>query len=244
VGDETLEVLETNRDPRLAQTFMVPGDVMAIDGSDTTFFEYANGSPELYACGTGYESQKFRHIVVDPAVGPNNHNVDYIFYRFAEVLLIYAEAKAELGTITQADVDMTINQLRERVGMPTVDMANITPDPNWPDYGYTISPILHEIRREWVTEMALEGKRHHCLMRWRAHKLWAGKRFTGTMYTDELRAIDDGMPVNEDGFLDPLMFLLTGPNNGYGFDPGRDYLHPLPTDELTLNPALGQNPGW
>ena len=74
--------------------------------------------------------------------------------------------------------------------------------------------------------------------------MWAGKRFTGALYTDELKAIDNGMPANAEGFLDPLMNILTGPNNGYGFNPERDYLLPLPSDELTLNPNLGQNPGW
>ncbi len=240
VGDETLDLVEVNRDPRLAQTIMVPGDIRRIDGADTVIYEY----PDLYNCGTGYESQKFRMIHVDPAVGPENHNIDYIFFRFAEALLIYAEAKAELGTINQGDIDMTINQLRDRVGMPHLNMGSITTDPNWPDYGYSLSDVLYEIRRERVTELYGEGFRFDDLMRWRAHKLWVGKRFTGTYYTDELKEVDSGMPFNADGFLDPLMNTLTGPNNGYGFNSERDYLLPLPTNELTLNTNLKQNPGW
>ena len=240
VGDSILSLVEVNRDPRLAQTIMVPGDIRRIDGTDTTIYEY----PNLYGTGTGYESQKFRMIHVDPAVGPENHNVDYIFFRFAEALLIYAEAKGELGTITQADVDITINQLRDRVGMPHLVMGSITPDPNWPDYGYPLTDVLKEIRRERVVEMYGEGVRFEDLMRWRAHKLIIGKRFTGTYYTDELRAVDPNMPVNEDGYLDPLMNILTGPDNGYGFNPERDYLLPIPSNELVLNKNLDQNPGW
>ena len=239
-GDETLDVLEVNRDPRLAQTVMVPGDIRRVMGGDTVIYE----NPDVYNCGTGIESQKFRHIIVDPAVGPENHNVDYIFMRFPEALLMYAEARAELGEITQADIDMTINQIRDRVGMPHLNMASITDDPNWPNYGYSISPVLHEIRRERVTELYGEGFRFDDLMRWRAHEYWIGKRFIGTKYTDELRAIDEGMPENDEGFLDPLKNILQGPNSGYGFNPDRDYLLPLPTNELTLNPNLGQNPGW
>jgi hypothetical protein len=240
VGDSILSLVEVNRDPRLVQTIMVPGDIRRIDGTDTVYYDY----PNLYSCGTGYESQKFRHIVVDPAVGYENHNVDYIFMRFAEALLIYAEARAELGELTQADVDLTINQLRDRVGMPHLILGSITADPNWPDYGYVIPDYLHEIRRERVTELYGEGQRFPDLMRWRAHNYWVGKRFIGTYYTDDLRAVDPNMPFNEDGYLDPLMYILTGPNNGYGFDPDRDYLLPLPTNELTLNPNLDQNPGW
>jgi len=240
VGDSVFSLVEVNRDPRLAQTIMIPGDIRRIEGTDTTFYD----NPDLYNCGTGYESQKFRLIHVDPAAGMNNHNVDYIFMRFAEVLLIYAEAKAELGTLTQADVDLTINQLRDRVGMPHLTLVSITADPNWPDYGYAVSNALHEIRRERVTELYGEGFRFDDLMRWRAHNLWLGKRFIGTYYTDELRAVDANMPVNAQGYLDPLMYILTGPNSGYGFNPDRDYLLPLPTNELTLNTNLRQNPGW
>lgn len=244
VGDSVLSILETNRDPRLAQTVMVPGDVKRIDGSDTSYFSLADGEPNVFECGTGIESQKFRLVVVDPAAGTNNHNVDYIFMRFAEALLIYAEARAELGTLTQADVDMTINKLRARVGMPDLVIDNITPDPNWPDYGYTIPDYLHEIRRERVVELYGEGRRFEDLMRWRAHEYWMGKRFIGTYFTEELKEIEPNMPFNDEGYLDPLVNILTGPNNGYGFDPNRDYLAPLPTNELTLNPNLDQNPGW
>ena len=57
-------------------------------------------------------------------------------------------------------------------------------------------------------------------------------------------AVDANMPVNAQGYLDPLMYILTGPNNGYGFNINRDYLRPLPSNELVLNPNLTQNPGW
>ena len=240
VGDSTLALVEVNRDPRLAQTFMVPGDIRTIQGTDTLVFE----KPNVDGTGTGIESQKFRHIVVDPSVGIYNQNVGYIFMRFAEALLIYAEAKGELGSLTQADVDMTINQLRDRVGMPHLMLDNITPDPNWPDYGYPLPDYLHEIRRERVTELFGEGFRFDDLMRWRAHTYWMGKRFIGIYATAELKALSPSMPINEDGYFDPYQTILSGPNGGYAFDPERDYLMPLPTNELTLNPNLEQNPGW
>ena len=239
-GDDSLSVIEINRDPRLAQSIMVPGDPRYIDGTDTTFYDV----PELFGCPTGYESQKFRYWWVDPQRGIENHDVDYIFMRFAEPLLIYAEAKAELGTITQGDVDMTINQLRDRVDMPHLTLGSITVDPNWPDWGYALSDILQEIRRERVVELLGEGRRFEDLMRWRAHNLWYGKRFTGTFYTPALKASNPNIEENAQGFLDPFALWLNGPNGGYGFNANRDYLAPLPINELTLNPNLDQNPGW
>ncbi|XOV92428.1 MAG: RagB/SusD family nutrient uptake outer membrane protein [Bacteroidota bacterium] len=239
VGDDSLEILETNRDPRLAQSVMVPGDPRVINGTDTTLYTI----PNLFGAPTGIESQKFRLVVVDPSAGVNNGNVDYINFRFAEALLIYAEARAELGQLTQGDLDLTINQLRDRVGMPHLTMSP-TPDPDAIDYGYAISDVLYEIRRERVVELLGEGFRMDDLMRWRAHAYWQGKRFAGVYYTDAMKASVSTIPANGAGFLDPLSNFLTGPNNTYGFDETRDYLLPIPIQELTLNPNLGQNPGW
>ncbi len=74
--------------------------------------------PYMVRCPTGYELQKWRTDWFEPERNGRTWFVPYIYFRYAEALLIYAEAKAELGTLTQADVDMTINQLRDRVGMP------------------------------------------------------------------------------------------------------------------------------
>ena len=91
-------------------------------------------------------------------------------------------------------------------------------------------------------ELFGEGFRFDDLMRWRAHSLIVGKRFTGTLYTEEIEAEYPGLKVNDEGYLDPFRDIL---NTGYyGFNPDRDYLLPLPTDELTLNSNLEQNPGW
>lgn len=91
----------------------------------------------------------------------------------AEVLLIYAEAQAELGNLTQADVDQIINKLRARAGVTPLDINNIasTPAEYKMDYGYTISDLLYEIRRERVVELYAEGFRWDGICRWRAGKL-------------------------------------------------------------------------
>ncbi|WP_434036681.1 RagB/SusD family nutrient uptake outer membrane protein [Formosa sp. 4Alg 33] len=237
-GDATLDELQENRDPRLAQSVMAPGDldIIAENGAESYFMV-----PDMSRNPTGYSIEKWR----SKQIVQNNErtrDIGYIIFRYAEALLVYAEAKAELGTLTQADVDLTINQLRDRVGMPHLNIGAITPDPNWPDYGYTLPDYLQEVRRERVVELFGEGNRLEDLMRWRAHKLFVGKRPIGTTYTSDIEAIYSGLTVNSEGFLDPYVnFLNTG---GFGFDPDRDYLLPLPIDELTINDNLTQNPGW
>ena len=92
----------------------------------------------------------------------------------------YAEAKAELGELTQEDVDKTINLLRQRVGMADLKIDAIVKDPNWqfPE----ISPLLNEIRRERRVELACEGYRLDDLLRWRAHELFMNKRPRGGLF--------------------------------------------------------------
>jgi hypothetical protein len=99
-----------------------------------------------------------------------------------------------------------------------------------------------EIRRERVVELFGEGFRFDDLMRWRTHNLFIGMRPTGTTYTDDIKAEYPNEKVNAEGYLDPFRdYLNTG---ACAFNPERDYLLPLPANELTLNDKLDQNPGW
>lgn len=249
-GDTTLMAVMANRDSRLNQSVFAPGDPELIDpypAGDTIYvWERALLGISAWpgANPTGYEWKK--GFVPNPAQSPfgwgGSCYTGTIIFRFAEALLNYAEAKGELGTITQADIDMTINKLRERVGMPHLDINNISNDPDWvfPD----LSPIINEIRRERRVELAGEGLRWNDLARWRAHKIFAGKRFLGAkfdpvMYPDRVPGVD--LFLNEDGYVDHLQKRLP---EGFKFNPERDYLDPLPTDQLTLNKNLDQNPGW
>lgn len=103
--------------------------------------------------------------------------MDVPVHRYAEVLLILAEAKAELGTITQADLDATVNVLRDRVGMPHLDLtwANANPDPvqaaKHPNVTGANQGIILEVRRERRVELVFEQIRYDDLMRWHAGKV-------------------------------------------------------------------------
>ena len=109
------------RDPRLSQTVRTPGY--------TRIGENEPLVQELGSTVTGYQMIKF---VTERKWDTNNKDInDMPLFRFAEALLIYAEAKAELGTLTQADLDKSVKLLRDRVDMPSINMeeANASPDP-------------------------------------------------------------------------------------------------------------------
>lgn len=229
-----------NRDPRFFQTFGMPGSPWIItSGGDVTNYDalYAmlnqgleQYAPSGYVLRKGYDDRAIYHI-------PQYEETPGIIYRYGEVLLNFAEAKAELGTITQDDIDKSIKKLRDRVGMPNLTLSAITTDPEW-DFP-TLTPIINEVRRERRIELASEGLRFDDIMRWAAaDELIVGKRPHG--FKAAQLAVNP-YPVNAEGFLDPYQQKLP---NGYGFKIGRDYLNAIPKDQLLLNPSLVQNPGW
>lgn len=172
LGWETMMFAEEmkDRDPRLAQT-MLTESAKYPDGSDATFTfnNTVTGYPmRKYISGTSYISAS---------------TVDMPLYRIAEIYLNYAEAKAELETLTQDDLDHSINLIRDRVKMPHLDMkeANANPDPFLTSeiYGYknvdggVNKGVILEIRRERSIEMVNEGLRFADLCRWREGRLLA-----------------------------------------------------------------------
>lgn len=160
-----------NRDLRMAQTLRTPG-YKRIGGSKEL-------APDLSRSTTGY--QLIKYLTEEKYDANKASTNDMPLFRFAEVLLNYAEAKAELGTLKQADLDNTIRPLRVRAGLPDLDMeeANAHPDPylSSPETGYANvtganKGVILEIRRERTLETPMEGLRYWDIMRWKE-----GKRF-------------------------------------------------------------------
>jgi hypothetical protein len=158
-----------NRDPRLMQTYAFPG--WELVNTDT----YSQGGgiykQQLQKNFTGYHQIKGFINNKEQTV---QNEVDFPVFRYAEILLIYAEARAELGELTQADLDMAINPLRDRAGMPHMTM-DLPVDPvqeaRYPNITSSFKNEILEIRRERRIELALEGYRFDDLMRWSAGKL-------------------------------------------------------------------------
>jgi hypothetical protein len=249
-GDETLVKVMTNRDPRLNATVFEPGDPYSIspypNGDTTWVFDKSYlDKPANYQCCTGYAIQKGYRPDPDQFLATGYGLVNYTGrtkMRFAEAFLNYAEAKAELGTINQADIDLSINRLRDRVGMPHLNIGNITTDPDW--LFPTLSPIINEIRRERRVETVCESLRMWDLFRWRAHELIVGKRPLGINFDPVMYptlVVGKSVYLNNEGYVDPYQKAYP---NGYNFNHERDYLYPIGSQELTLNENMIQNPGW
>lgn len=140
--------------------------------------------------------------------GSRNDNSISIM-RYAEILLNYAEAKAELGTLTDADWAKTAGALRKRAGITNGLSAKPTvADPYLRDnYFPEISDaVILELRRERAIELALEGFRFYDLVRWKH-----GELLTKTWNGFYVPALNVPMDLNEDGKMDVLFYKGTAP---------------------------------
>jgi hypothetical protein len=239
-----------NRDPRLRQTILHP--------QDQPFYEYGNHSFEAYAyprliglvggfeCETGYHIIK--HYRNESAVAPQNAGTDpAIMIRYAEVLLNYAEAKAELGTITQSDLDESINQLRDRVAMPHLDMNNVPVDPRYVNDG--VSPLIVEIRRERRIELFNEGFfRYDDLRRWKQGKKLEERDY-GIRWDEayQTRIDPEGKVTLQASEVDGIPYIDVYKGTDYEnpvFDESKHYLWPIPVEAISQNTNLEQTEGW
>lgn len=258
-----------DRDPRLTQSIRFPGCV----------FNGKAALPNLAESVTGYNPIKF----VQDGITRNDYcTCDLPVFRIAEVMLNYAEARAELGTLTQDDLDMTVNKIRDRVNMPHLIMSVANSNPDWylasAEYGYpnvdgANKGVILEIRRERAIELNQEGFRWADIRRWKAGNCYnqeiTGMYFPGPGEYDldgdgnaDIVLYSEGQSKpNVDGaqvYLIGSEVKLTDGDKGYvnyhrdinrtAFNEGRDYLYPIPSDQLALYKDRGyvleQNPGW
>ncbi len=159
-----------DRDPRLAQTYAAPGWNLVYVST------YSQG-PGLYVQQLSKNFSGYHQIkgFLNTSVQEERYNVDIPLYRYAEVLLTFAEAKAELGILNnQGDLDKSVNLLRKRAGMPDMTLNPVLDPKMANDFKETAGPnqsLILEIRRERRVELAFEGFRFNDLMRWKAGKL-------------------------------------------------------------------------
>jgi hypothetical protein len=237
-GNEFLNKIVDEIDPRFHASVWVPGDLVVASRGET-FDKPSIDMVDLYLNPTGFQLKKCSNPESPGAGmgGGGSSETGYIIFRYAEVILNYAEALYELEGEVAYD---QLNLLRERAGMPEFKVNSQSSDPNIVDYGYPVSDELYEIRRERRIELALEGHRADDYKRWAAHNLFKGKRPKGYPFNqDEFPEYHP--PLDENGRIDYFQNRLP---DGYQFRENQDYLNSIPVEEITLNPNLEQNPGW
>jgi len=214
----------------------------------------ADGSPfKPYANSlAGYKSQKW---IAERQVTDNEEGFDYPVIRYAEVLLNYAEAVFERnGAITDADLDKSLNLVRNRVNKTMPKLSNGLVTANALD-------MRREIRRERTIELYMEGFRTDDLKRWHnavdgpnlggtnediligANVLklpllgikWAGTEFQTTWPSMSGTAKYSSSNILLDGAI------IVDATRSFS---EKNYLVPVPTTQIQLNPKLSQNPSW
>ena len=223
-----------NRDNRMSNTFLVHGTKFWDNESATSRTSWTDADLEKartadVRTGTGYRPYKY---AIERQAQDNFESMDFPVIRYAEVLLNYAEATYELnGSISDADLDMSLNLVRQRVNPNMPKLSNSLVSAN----GLS---MREEIRRERTVELIMEGYRIDDLKRWATAETempqdQLGVQMTGTWFETNWAA--QPLPLNGEGCI------IYYTDRTWG---DRNYLYPLPSDQMQLNPELGQNLGW
>ena len=277
-GFNKMNDIYTNRDYRLTSQMLIPGQAyytMGTYGADATTyksadyvtcFDFPNPMPRntsITAVGaTGYSMRKMTSERKD--YGDTEESYNYPVLRLAEVYLIYAEAKCELGngSISDADLDKSINRLHARAGVANINnasvaIANANYARNTGKEG-TLT-MLDLIRNERAIELICENQRGFDLMRWGiAEETFNNNNHLGMVIknadgtdTEYVGADIAGSPCWTESVLiygtetlpDGSVAYITCPKSQAHMSRNH-YLNPLPTNQIQLNPALIQNPGF
>lgn len=209
-----------NRDPRLAATVMYTGNSyqfadgssVEIDCSSETSRDGYNTTSDVTP--TGFYLKKWwdntYRLTLQSGLNP-------ILIRYADILLMNAEAYAELGQMSEAVWNKTIKLIRQRAGFTEASAL---------DYDAS-ADIKSVIRNERRCELAFEGSRYKDIIRWKTAETVLNGKVHG-LYTGEVVGTDNG-------------FVILETRN---FDPSKHYLWPIPQKDRDINKNLDQNPNW
>ena len=239
-GNLNITNLLNVRDPRLAAHI---DTVLMYRGND--FLRFNTGTMTTTS-STGYGVCKFDSEKLPSIRRFDNgaNDTDAPVYWLAPVYLNYAEACAELGSCTQNDLNISVNKLRARVGMPHMPV-NPAADPA---NNMGVSALIWEIRRERRVELMFDNNdRYWGLIRW--HQL---DKLDISKYPDQMKGAyvkgdpvagtKDCVPITSDGYAD-----ANAAGKSRTFE-ARQYLYPIPSGQIDLYKAAGktltQNPGW
>lgn len=225
--DETKDPYE-GRDPRMDMTIIHQGSVIENrDGKMQTINVDPNDPDNDTNDRIGRENGTLTGYFVRKYYDPNPDawtggttwacNTNFVTLRYADVLLMYAEAKNELGEMNADVWNKTIKPIRQRAGLDNTPAAMDYPA------GGDLRQIIRDERR---VELALEGSRVYDIRRWKIAEEVMNEPFRGAKYR-----------LNN-GVLEYYTF------SGNSFNKDRDYLWAIPRQQIIINPNLGQNPGY
>jgi len=214
-----------NRDPRLSATVVYDQFVWKnSDGSTQKIYIKPGSSPagqeqnEYKASGQGTATGYYWRKYWDPVSVPTlQFGSNLILIRYAEVLLMYAEAKNSLGQMSSDVWDKTIKALRQRAGFTDAGALD------FPGAGADLTSIIRNERR---SEFALEGLRIDDIRRWKMAETVMNGWAHGARYGD---------PAVDNGYLRAQLRT---------FDKNKHYLWPIPSSELVKDSKLTQNPNY
>ncbi len=238
MGYTTCETEFQNRDYRM-RAYFANVDTWEIFAAGTMELPGATGGT-----GVGWECRKFYSYNYGTYRNVKEESFDYPIIRLPEVYLIYAETLYELnGSLTDAQMEESINKVKERAGLPGITNAFLTE--NGMD-------IYEEIMRERAIELYSENNRYLDLKRLgiaeqELNEAICGPIVEGTEYEDNI-ALYNPAEYNygtkeietKFGLLDAVVI---DPVEVRNFE-RKHYLFPLPIDQLDLNSNLLQNPGY
>ncbi len=212
-----------NRDPRLTATVVydlykwadnVPGSSFSdqyiyikpgsTETDDTYVGTNANSTP------TGYYVRKYYDPLADTSM---NSGLNIITMRYADVLLMYAEAMNEQGKMSENVWNATIRPIRQRAGFTAAKALNYPASDQ--------SDMRQILRRERNSELALEGLRWFDIKRWQAGEEYLNSTVRGAKFAN-----------NNTKYIE----LDT-----YKFNRNRDYLWSVPQSQMDINPNLKPN---
>ena len=245
------------RDPRLSQTVFMPGQPM----QDSRLFEWPSldNTTAYHRNVTGYSLLKYEEFNSNSKTSlyasEGQGETPAIQVRYADILLNYAEALAELGGEANAQaIIQALQPLRDRVGMPPVDFAReYNTDADYPFKD--LDPYIQAVRRERRVEKAAENCRLTDILRWAAadelivNKYPVGALYTGTTLEEHFADVltpGENIQLNADGYI--LSASIAGRTGGWGFRVDRDYLLPIRSEMVGAGSLTGgaweQNPNW
>ena len=234
-GNYSIKKALDNRDPRLS---VLVDSIVCFKGHGWKRPAPAAAGGANMTSSTGYTIFKFDNQTLESYYRTNTNTgyTDAPLYWYSVILLNYAEAKAELGTITQEDLDKSVNLIQKRAFGNDNAKITLTPAAD-PANTHGVSNLIWEIRRARRCELMLDNwYRYWDLIRWHQLDKIDTEAHPAVNQGAHVGNVTDGPTITSDGYIQATNAVRKF-NKKY-------YLYPIPTQQITLNPAIKQNFGW